>query len=174
MVVHVFKQVWESGVGFFCFPTLELSFISIPMNPIIDNIENPEPKFLFHDEMIHWLQANMKVSLAVSKEYIRDIVLPNGNIISADYEFVNILATVTLNQQDVNKGEYPKAIHSSPIKLLIPKNDNAATGASTAREQRIYDDLYKTATRVNNLIEELQQLKEALKHVQYPLPEELQ
>lgn len=144
------------------------------MNEVIDNIKNPEPKFMLHDELIYWLQQNMKVSLVVSKQPIRDIVLPNGNTISADYEFANILVTITLNEQDVNKGAFPKAIHSSPIKLLIPKNDRAEWGASTAREEKIYDDLYKMATRVNNLLVELQQLQGALKHVQYPLPPEFQ
>lgn len=144
------------------------------MNDTIDNAHNPEPKFFLHQEMIYWLQQNMQVSLNINKERVQDLYLPDGSIISADTEFANISVSITFNGQDVHKGDFPKRIYSTPIRLLIPKNENAQWGGATEREKRLYDDMNKMATRVNNLLTELEQLRGALKSIQYPLPQELQ
>lgn len=135
--------------------------------------QQEEPKFFLHNELIHWLQQNMHVSLHVNKEHIPDIILPDGTPISSDYEFANISVQITLNQQDVYKGDFAKTLYSIPVKLLIPKNDRAQWGGSTEREMKIYNDLHKMASAVNKLTDELLQLRAALQNIQYPLPEEL-
>lgn len=135
--------------------------------------QQEEPKFFLHNELIHWLQQNMHVSLHVNKEQIQNIILPDGTQISSDYEFANISVQITLNQQEVYKGAFSKTLYSTPVKLLIPKNDSAQWGGSTEREMKVYNDLHKMASAVNKLMEELQQLRGALQNVVYPLPEEL-
>lgn len=32
------------------------------MNQVIENINNPEPKFIFQDELIYWLKKNLKIT----------------------------------------------------------------------------------------------------------------
>lgn len=159
---------------FICFSTPAAIYPTILMNDVIENINNPEPKFMLHDEMIHWLQQNMAVNLSVNKEHIQNLVLPDGNTIPSDYEFANISVQITLNQMDVYKGAFPKTIYTNPVKLLIPKNDRAQWGGATEREMKIYNDLHTVTSRVNKLLEELQNLRGALQNVQYPLPEDLQ
>lgn len=144
------------------------------MNPVIDNIDNPEPQFMFHKELIYWLEKNMKLDLHVTRETTPGIVTPDGNLIAGDTEFVTISAHLTINQQDAYKGNvFPNVISSQSVKFLAVKNDRVMYGGATNGEQRVYNDLHRMATKVNNLLVEIQQLKGALQHVQYPLPEEI-
>jgi hypothetical protein len=139
------------------------------MNPVINNIDNPEPQFMLHNELIYWLEKNMQVNFNLTRETPPYIVLKDGSGIDSGAEMLTVSASITINQQDVNNGAWPKTICSSSHKFLAVKNDRVMYGGSTDREVKIYSDLNRMAQLINKQQEEIQQLRGLIQSKQYPI-----
>lgn len=106
-------------------------------NPVIENINNPEPKFFLHDELIYWMKKNFKINLHLLTTDINHAFDTYGNIKPSFCSTARINATLTV-------GENPILLVSSPVDFPIPKEDTL---------DKLYIQLKVLTVAVSNLQE---------------------